>query len=125
MREWTPPAAVQDHRERLVRYADGRVTRDANVTLSEEQYREMVAGYRCCRCYGLVDSAFPESCGFPFCDGYPEGFPMRERQREVLEREFDGEEWIGISRETYEREQAEADRLAHPSKGLIWIPGKE
>lgn len=104
--------------ERVVVFGDGEVRRDANVTLSEEQYRQMAQGYRCCRCYGMVDSAFPESCGLPGCDGYKDGFPMRERQREVMEQEYDGYEWIGISRETHEAEQEKLDKLD------IWTPSK-
>lgn len=110
--EWTPPVAIENHDERVVLYADGEVRRDVDITFTEAQYKQMRQGYRCCRCYGIVDTAFPETCGFPGCDGYPDGFPMRERQREVLDREFDGLKWIGPSRETLERIEA-------PS---IWTP---
>jgi len=102
--------------ERRVVYADGEIRRDVNVTLDEETYNKMAAGYICCRCYGHVPHAFPEACGLPGCDGYKDGFPMKERQREVMEKEFDGYEWIGISRETYEREQ---EALNRPP---IWTP---
>lgn len=125
---WSEPVHVDDHMERVVIHGDGTVTRDANVTLTEEQYKEMAQGYRCCRCYGHVTTAFPETCGFPGCDGYPDGFPMRERQREVLEKEFDGYEWVGISRETYERDMNMLDKKLHPAKpkdSRIWIPGKD
>jgi hypothetical protein len=101
---WVPPADVEDHMQgRLVRYGDGEVRRDVDVTLTEEQYKRMAQGYVCCRCYGAVPHAFPENCGFPGCDGYPDGFPMRERQREVMEAEFDGYKWLGPSRETMRR----------------------
>jgi hypothetical protein len=126
--KWTEPVAVEDHMDRAVRFADGEVRRDANVVLSEEQYRQMAQGYRCCRCYGIVDTAFPETCGFPGCDGYPAGFPMRERQREVMEQEFDGYEWVGISRETYERDMNALDRKLHPAtpkSSRIWVPGQK
>lgn len=113
---WKPPVVVEDHMERATVYADGRVTRDVDVTLSEEDYKEMWAGYRCCRCYGHVDTAFPETCGFPFCDGYPRGFPMRQRQREVMEREFDGLKWVGVTKEI-------ADRLEE-ANNRIWTPTK-
>lgn len=112
MAEWTPPIAIEDHPERIVLYADGSVRRDVDITLSEEQYRQMFQGYRCCRCYGMVETAFPESCGFPGCDGYRDGFPMRERQREVMEHEFDGYKWIGPSRE-----------FAEAADSPIWTPG--
>jgi len=94
MSEWAPPAAVQDHTERVVVYADGNVRRDANITWAEEDYKKFVAGYRCVRCFADVPHAFPEHCPTPYCDGYPEGFPMKQRQREVLEQEFDGYEGI-------------------------------
>lgn len=119
--KWTEPVAVEDHMERFVRYADGTASRDVDVTLTEDQYRQMANGYRCCRCYGLTDTAFPESCGFPGCDGYPKGFPMRERQRQVMEREFDGYKWIGPSRETKER--LEASDETPRGRSRIWIPG--
>ena len=122
---WSPPEAVQDHFERVTIYADGKARRDVNITFSEEQYREMVQGYRCCRCLAHVNEAFPETCGFPGCDGYPDGFPMRERQREVMEREFDGHEWIGISRETHEQEMNELDADTYKHKPHIWVPGKD
>lgn len=122
---WTPPVAVQDHFERVVIFGDGEVRRDVNVTLTEEQLRQMVQGYRCCRCYGIVDTAFPETCGFPGCDGYPDGFPMRERQREVMEQEFDGEEWIGISRATHERLENELDQGPSRGRSRIWTPRRD
>lgn len=116
MSEWRPPVAVQDHMERKVVYADNRVTRDVNVTWTEADYKEFVQGYRCVRCYAHVKEAFPVHCPTPYCDGYPEGFPMRERQAKVLEEEFDGEEWIGVSRSTYEAEQNALDKIWTPPK---------
>lgn len=88
---------------RLVVYADGSVKRDVDMTYTEDDYRMMYQGYACCRCGKVQHSAFPDTCGFAGCDGYPDGFPMRERQREVMDVEFDGEKWIGPSRETWER----------------------
>lgn len=119
-RTWTEPVAIEDHQERLVVYADGQVRRDVDVTLTEAQYRQMRQGYRCCRCYGLVESAFPESCGFPGCDGYSDGFPMRERQAAVMDAEFDGFKWIGPSRETLERIETPTAELDRASG--IWTP---
>jgi hypothetical protein len=113
--------------ERVAVFGNGEVRRDANITLTEAQYRKMAQGYTCCRCYGDVShlGPFPESCGFPGCDDYPEGFPMKERQREVLEAEFDGYEWIGISRETYEREQNEIEPKTIKGQSTIWVPGRD
>lgn len=119
-RGWTEPVAIEDHPDRLVIYADGEVRHDVDITLTEEQYRQMRQGYRCCRCYGIVSSAFPETCGFPGCDGYPDGFPMRQRQAEVMDAEFDGHKWIGPSRETIERVETSMDELARRG---IWLPG--
>lgn len=125
MRKWEPPVAVQDHPERRVVYADGHATRDVNVTWTEAQYREFVQGYRCVRCYAHVPHAFPEHCPTPFCDGYPDGFPMKARQREVLEAEFDGMEWIGLSRETKERLDNEMDKGETKGQSQIWVPGED
>jgi hypothetical protein len=111
--------------ERLAIFGDGEVRRDVNVTWTEEQYKEFVQGYRCIRCFGPTSEAFPEHCPTPFCDGYPEGFPMKERQREVMDKEFDGEEWIGISRETYEAEQNELEPKTTKGQSRIWVPGKD
>jgi len=124
-RGWTPPVAVQDHMARKVIYSDNRVTRDVNITWTEEQYKEFMQGYRCVRCYAKVPHAFPESCGTPFCDGYPKGFPMKERQAQVLEEEFDGYEWIGVSRSTFEREQNEMEPQTTKGQSRIWLPGKD
>ncbi|MBI3936409.1 MAG: hypothetical protein HY323_05485 [Betaproteobacteria bacterium] len=123
MREWTEPVWMEDHPHRYVRYASGEVRRDVDVTLTEDQYRQMWQGYRCCRCYGIVSSAFPQTCGLPGCDGYPDGFPMAERQRQVMEAEYDGYKWIGPSRETIARLQA-ADAPKGKPKGTstIWVP---
>jgi hypothetical protein len=115
------PVAIEDHLGgRLVRYSDGSVTRDVDQTYTEDDYRMMYQGYACCRCGKVQETAFPESCGFPYCDGYPDGFPMRERQRQVMDEEYDGEKWIGLTRETYERLLA-ADEL-RVTKGGVVIP---
>lgn len=121
-RSWSPPEAIEPHPERFVVYADGSVCRDADVTLSEEQYRRMRQGYTCCRCYGTVDTAFPEACGFPGCDGYPDGFPMRARQLEVMDAEFDGHKWLGPSRQTVARHENSMDDFRR--KTGVWIPGR-
>lgn len=106
------PVAVEDHMGgRIVVYADGTVRRDIDATYDEDDYRMMYQGYACCRCGKVQASAFPESCGFPGCDGYPNGFPMRERQRQVMDEEFEGEKWIGPSREMVER-----------ANQPIWLP---
>lgn len=119
MKQWSPPVAVEDHVGRVVQYADGHLSRDADVTLTEEQYKEMAQGYRCCRCYGMLDTAFPETCGFPGCDGYPNGFPVRERQRKVMEEEFDGLKWIGPSRAMYERAQTPVEPFKATKTGIL------
>ena len=117
---------MQDHLFRRVVYGNGEVRQDVNVTWTEEQYREFTQGYRCAKCYVRVPHAFPETCGTPGCDGYPDGFPMREKQRQALEDDFDGMEWIGLSRETAERLANEIDKQGKPKgDSHIWIPGKD
>jgi len=125
MSEWRQPVAIQDRAERHIVYSDGHVARDVNITWTEHDYKQFAQGYRCVRCYAPVPHAFPDHCPTPFCDGYPDGFPMKERQRQVLEEEFDGFEWIGISRETHEREQNEMNPTTGRDQSQIWVPGKD
>ena len=112
------PVDVDDHLGgRLTIYADGDVRRDIDATYTEDDYRRLAQGYACIRCGKVQTTAFPESCGFPGCDGYPDGFPMRERQAQVMEAEFDGYRWIGPSRETMERLETPVSELPQ-----LWTP---
>lgn len=104
-REWTPLHVEDDTEGGLVVYGNGDVRRDIAIYPTKEQYEMMKQGYMCVRCFELQDTAFPETCGVRGCDGYPDGFPMRERQRQVMESEMKDE----IRRE--------------PSVD-IWLPGR-
>lgn len=106
-KKWTPIAVEDNTDGELVVYSDGEVRRDIDLYLTEDQYEKMKQGYMCCRCFELQETAFPETCGLPGCDGYPDGFPMRERQRQVMESEMHDE-----ARRT-------------PASGRIWTPPKE
>lgn len=89
--EWTP-LHVEDalNGDRVV-YGNGDVRRDIDIYPTKEQYELMRQGYMCIRCFELQETAFPETCGVPGCDGYAKGFPMRERQREVMDSEMHDE----------------------------------
>lgn len=91
----------------LAIYGDGSVRRDIDIYPTKEQYELMRQGYMCIRCFELQETAFPETCGVPGCDGYRDGFPMRERQREVMESEM------------YD----EVRQTEKPS--VLWTPGKD
>jgi hypothetical protein len=103
-RDWTPLHVEDSLDGEIVIYGDGSVRRDIDIYPTKEQYEKMQQGFMCVRCFGLTDTAFPENCGLPGCDGYKDGFPMRERQRQVMESEMTDE----IRRE--------------PTH--IWLPGK-
>ena len=97
--KWTPISVEDNTDGELVLFADGEIRNDVDLYLTPEQYEQMKQGYMCCRCFEVVESAFPEACGLPGCDGYPQGFPMRERQREVMESEMK-DEYQSPKRET-------------------------
>lgn len=88
---WTPIHVEDSTDGSYVRYANGDVKRDIDIHPTPEQYEMMKQGFMCIRCFELQDTAFPETCGLPGCDGYAKGFPMRERQRQVMESEMQDE----------------------------------
>lgn len=90
-RKWTPLHVEDSTDGKLVIYGGGDVKRDIDIHPTKEQYEQMKQGYMCIRCFGLTETAFPENCGTPGCDGYRDGFPMRERQRQVMESEMQDE----------------------------------
>ena len=92
----------------LVLYANGETRRDIEIHPTKEQYDLMRQGYMCIRCFELQETAFPETCGMPGCDGYRDGFPMRERQRDVMETEMYDEV-----------------RQLPPTPSNIWVPGRD
>ena len=104
-REWTE-IVVEDDLDTFDVYSDGSVRPSIAMYLTQEQYQRMWDGFMCVRCFEPQTTAFPETCGFRGCDGYPDGFPMRERQRQVMESEMENE-----VRKT-------------PASGKIWTPPK-
>lgn len=107
--KWTPIGVEENTEGQLAVFGDGEIRRDIDLYLTPEQYEQMRQGYQCCRCFEVVESAFPETCGVPGCDGYPNGFPMRERQREVMESEMKDE---------FRTPQREKSSLIWTPKGL-------
>lgn len=88
------------------------VYQDANVYLTEEQYRRMRAGYICPWCFQEFKHAFELNCaGWHW--GPDRETCEREWQRYMDER-FGGVEWLGPSKSLLES-------LESP----IWVPGKK
>lgn len=102
-RKWTPLHVEDSTEGELVIYGNGDVRRDIDIHPTKEQYEQMQQGFMCVRCFEPQETAFPETCGLRGCDGYRDGFPMRERQREVLAEML--------------------DEIRKPS--VIWTPGKD
>lgn len=105
--KWTPLHVDDAMNGDRVIYGNGEVRRDIEIYPTKEQYELLKQGYMCIRCFELQSEAFPETCGMKGCDGYPDGFPMRERQRDVMETEM------------YD----EVRQQDKPS--VIWTPGKD
>lgn len=107
-KKWTPLYVEDSTNGDIVVYGNGDMRRDIDIYPTEEQYNMMLQGYMCVRCFELQETPFPETCGLPGCDGYRDGFPMRERQRQVLMSEM-------------------RDEVRTPStvRSDIWLPGDE
>lgn len=88
VKKWTPLHVEDSTEGELAVYGNGDVRRDIAIYPTKEQYEMMQQGYMCVRCFEIQETAFPETCGLPGCDGYPNGFPMRERQRQVMGSEM-------------------------------------
>lgn len=80
-----PGAVVQASDELFA--AGGRLVRGLHVTVTEEQFDELRAGYRCLQCYAAQEHAFPEKCVEPYCN-----WNLKRDQLRQLERDFAGEE---------------------------------
>ena len=97
-----PHATVQTSREV---YGDRL---GVKVTVDPETYEQFRTGYRCLKCYAAQDEPFPEKCIEWYC-----GFPIRDRQMDLLGFEYQGEEQLWPDREPMEK----------PSG--LWLPGDD
>lgn len=105
-------ADVEDDPRWLYIEPDGTVRRDANVLITEAQYRQMAAGYLCPWCYQQLDHAFVRTCR-DWCNG-PRDAGEREWQAFMDER-FGGVDWLGPSKATLARMENERD-------SRVWVP---
>ena len=112
-------AVIEDEPSWIVRFADGRVFRDYDVSVSEDEFRRMYQGYMCARCYEPFTSPFPEVCTLKGC-----GFHVRAEQRKELDDRFGGEKWLGPSKATLARLDNDIDKAFTPKKTGIWVPGR-
>ena len=110
-------AVVEDDPDWLAVFPDGRVFREAHVSVSEEEYRRMYQGYMCANCFEPLDPPFPDVCTLQGC-----GFHMKTEQRKLLDTHFGGTNWLGPSQATLNRLDNEIDKgMSKPTTG-IWIP---
>ena len=119
MGKWLDDPVVEDDPRWLLEMADGSVYVDADVSVTEADYRRMYNGYVCPWCYQVLDHAFERTCA-AWCHGGPD--VTVEAWREYLDTRFGGEKWIGPSRETLAAEQNEMDDFKR--KTGIWVPGR-
>lgn len=97
---------------------------ESRITVSKEMMEQLWQGYRCAACLEDVAAhglgAFPDKCPAWWC-----GFPMRERQRELLERDFVGEVEKMRQAGWVEREEAFLEEKFHQPKVQIHVRGDD
>ena len=71
--------------------------REVDVSVSEDQYRQMWNGYMCAYCYEPWSSPWPEKCTVPGCWS---GEVSEQKQRAYLDERYGGEKWLGPSKAT-------------------------
>lgn len=113
-RPTAPFAEVEENPKKLLVLPDGRVFVDNTYTLSPEQADRMWAGYMCAACLEPLAEAYPEKC--PLC-----GFPVRDQQRQQLERDFLGVDETRVGGFPLDREMEHLDRISG-KKGHMAIP---
>ena len=84
------PLAIDSTEAQGLWLPDGRVQREAALTLSREDVDRMRAGYVCAKCLEPFEQAWPERC--PVC-----GAPIRTEQAAYFAREYGGEQRLGSS----------------------------
>ncbi len=99
---------------------DGEPRSGVNVVVSEDRWHEFRSGYRCLRCYGVQDEAFPEVCKARDLTGsWRCGFRMRDDQLRFLENETTTQRYgPSPDDDDYERENFKPS-----GDSRIWLPG--
>ena len=107
------PQAIENDPDEF--YWDGHGWRkQVDVTLSPDDFERVKQGYVCQNCLEPQETPFPEACSL--C-----GFPMKEKQRALLEFEFRGHKKVGPSTSLRE----EQDRLDEWAEENVWKPGQQ
>lgn len=114
MAEWVEPV-VEEHMKRIIVLpGEDEPRTEADVTVTEEQYRRIWSGYQCPWCYQLLDHAFDRTCKEWCCGGNRDY--TEDEWHSFMDGHLDGYKWIGPSKETLER-------LGEAESTEIWTPG--
>ena len=106
---------VEPHPTKGFTTPDGRHFQDATITLTADAAERVWQGYMCAKCLEPFTEAYPDSCGV--C-----GFPVKELQRKLLERDFLGRDPTAVAGFPMERELEHLERTHHKPKGLMQVP---
>jgi hypothetical protein len=108
---------VEEHPNRIIVLPGENEPRgEADVTVSEEEYRRIYTGFECPWCYQVLATAYERTCK-EWCCGGDRVYTIDEWHA-FMDGHLDGYKWIGPSREMVERLEA---RPASSSE--IWTPG--
>lgn len=120
---WLDDPVVEDDPSWILHMNDGTTIVDADVSVSEDDYRRMWQGYICPGCYAVCDAPFDRPCdgrggrGY-YCLVFGDEHVTPEMWHRYMDARFGGHKWIGPSRET-------VARLNEPSDSRIWLPGDD
>jgi ribosomal protein L34E len=106
---------VEPHESKAYVTPDGREFQDARITLTAEAAERMWQGYMCARCLEPFIEAYPKLC--VTC-----GFPVKELQRKLLERDFIGRDPTAVAGFPMERELAYLEEKHHKPKPRMTVP---
>ena len=120
-RGWVGAEVEDDPREFLIAPGD-YMSREADVSVTEDQYRQMYNGYTCAWCGEVWPERWPSKCTLPGCWSGEE--MSEEKQRRYLDERFGGEKWFGPTKATLERMENADDRAGWKAKTGIWLPGR-
>jgi hypothetical protein len=108
---------VEPHPTRTYTTPDGRRFQDCQITLTPEAAERMWQGYMCARCLEPFEQAYPDNCNL--C-----GFPVKELQRKLLERDFLGVDPTVVGSFPLDRELEYLEREHHKPKAQMSVPKK-
>ena len=100
---------VEQHPTKDYVTPDGRRFADARITLTAAAAERMWQGYMCAHCLEPFTDAYPDRCGV--C-----GFPVKEMQRKLLERDFLGHDPTVVSGFPMDRELEHLETMTVPKK---------